>query len=657
MSNTRKTVKETNTMYFQASFDTIKEAELVLLKKGTDEVLKEIPFKETDFHGTVRQAAAEGVRPDRMEYVYRVGNRIVIDPEAKLVLGRTPFGDRKERTEYQVRCGFPKKDFDWGEEEHAPRIPYEDAVAYYLHVRGFTMNPNAKVRHRGTFRGLEEKIPYLKDLGINQVVLMPAYEFEEIDRGPEPDDLPGMAGAAAAAAVQPVRLNYWGYTRSWYFAPKAGYSAGPHPDEEFKSMVRAMHREEMEVVMEFAFQDDVPAQRCLRALIWWAQEYHVDGFSLLARPEIAYMAAACPELRYCKLMYGYYDAARVYPKGRKIPFVNLANCNDGFKIDCRKLLKGDENQLQAFVSRVRQNGQDVSYVNYLCGHDGFTLMDLVSYDKKYNEENGEQNRDGAETEYSWNCGAEGPTKKKSVNLLRMRQMKNAFAMLLLSQGTPMILAGDEMGNSQNGNNNPYCIDSEVTWVDWNTRKCAQDLRSFVKELIALRKKYKIFHCAQPGAKTKNGYPQVSCHSEKAWYGDFEYQNRHVGMMYCAAGKDGETYFYIGWNLHWDDKTFALPYLPEGMHWKCVLDTAAEAQTESAAKKPARSEAALECEKEQKAVSSAAEQDCAKEQKAASSAAEQDCIMPQADEVKEYVREFTVQGRSVKVLAATEREIE
>ncbi len=608
IQDTRKTRKEKGKLCFHAAFDTGEEACVVLLKKGTDEVLGEIPFRETPYCGTVREAVAEGVRADRTEYVYKVGGRVMIDPEAKLILGRKPFGDRSERSACQVRCGFPKQDFDWGEAEHALRLPYEDTVAYYLHVRGFTMNKNSKVRHRGTFRGLEEKIPYLKDLGINQVVLMPAYEFEEIQRAPEPQGAKGApAGAAAqtaagaasqmtegtavqtsAGAGAPTgKLNYWGYTESWYFAPKAGYCAGREPDVEFKTMVRAMHEAGIEVVMEFAFPDHVPADRSLRALIWWVREYHVDGFLLLCRDQIALMAASCPALRYTKLLHGYFDPARIYPKGRKIPFRNLANCNDGFKIDCRRLLKGDENQLPSFVSRVRQNGQDVACVNYLCGHDGFTLMDLVSYEKKYNEENGEQNRDGAETEFSWNCGAEGPTKKRLINLLRMRQMRNAFAMLLLSQGTPMLLAGDEMGNSQNGNNNPYCIDSEVTWVDWNTGKCAQQLQAYVKDLIALRKEHKIFHSSQPCGQTQIGYPEFSCHSEKAWYGDFEYQNRHVGMMYSARREGTDEFLYVGWNFHWDEKTLALPYLPDGMCWKSILDTAGEEQAKEGPQKYVR----------------------------------------------------------------------
>ena len=556
------------------------KVELLIYQGMTDKLLASVPMELQPWRGTVRCKKVSGLKPEQITYNYLVDGKEVVDPAARVVLGRPVFGDPKVPGPHQVRGSFIKKGFDW-KDDRLLSIPYEDVTAYYLHVRGFTKNRRSGVSHKGTFRGIIEKIPYLTDLGVNQLILMPAYEFNEIMReeapkaGPFRNMAPNGQDPEAVPAEDKWKLNYWGYTTSNYYAPKCSYSAGSKPDVEFKEMVRALHQAGIEVIMEFAFPDDYGLGFIERCLSWWAVEYHVDGFSMLTRTDYIQALARYPLLKRIKLMGPFFD---ISGKDRlAFPQRFLADYNDGFKTDCRKMLKGDEGMLGGFVDRMKANDDQKAVMNYITGHDGFTLMDLVSYDSKHNEENGEQNQDGPQTDYSWNCGVEGPTRKKAILALRLRQMKNAMSMLLLAQGTPVLLAGDEFGNSQKGNNNPYCIDSELTWVDWQHKsdKLGAELYEFTKQLIAFRKTHQVFHLNRRltgSDEISCGYPDFSCHAEHAWYGDYTFQSRHIGLMYCRMDGQNREFVYIAYNFHWDPQSFALPYLPTGMNWKIVMDT-------------------------------------------------------------------------------------
>lgn len=561
---------EGDTVTFRAAFEPGVNAQVVLIDHASGTVTEHAPFHEMPYGGNMREACVRVEDRNAADYVFMADDRVVTDPKAVVIRGREHFGSFERRKKYQVRCSFPEEDFDWGEAEKAPMIPYDQVIAYGLHVRGFTRQSAAKDTSRGTFTGLTERTGYLRELGINQIVLMPCYEFEEIEE--KRAFVPSHVQEEADAVSSGRKLNYWGFAKSWYFAPKAGYCATDRPDTEFKTMVRAMHRAGIEVVMEFAFPDTVAEDLALEALRFWVTQYHVDGFLLFCRPAIAYMAAHDAQLARTKLMTGYFDPQMAYPDGRGKNIRNLANCNNGYKTDMRKALKGDADMMSAFMERVRQDGQDTACVNYLTAHDGFTMMDLVSYDKKHNDENGEFGQDGAQSEYSWNCGVEGPTRKRQIRQLRLRQIKNAFAMLLLSRGTPMLLAGDETGNSQGGNSNPYCIDSPVTWVDWSSRRISQDIYAFVKEMIAFRKAHPLLSSPDSAKQTSCGYPLFSSHSERAWFAATDYQTRHVGLMYAGVENGEETYIYAAYNFHWDPQSFALPYLPEELAWHTVIDT-------------------------------------------------------------------------------------
>ena len=577
------------------------KASLLLYEKGSDQVKMEIPFPESPVIGRVFAMMVAGLPADSLEYNYRIGDRIVTDPSAQIVSGREKFGESGVLEEHRIRGGFATIPFDW-DGDRPLRIPYSESVFYELHVRGFTKSPSSKVKNRGTFSGIIEKIPYLKSLGITALMLMPCYEFDEVtsrDREAwRPEGLGRlMAGSSLpeSAVLMPEgerkadrHLNYWGFGPGWFFAPKRSYCATSDPSVEFRTMVRELHRAGIEVLMEINWPEGTDPAYMQACLLWWTEFYHVDGFLMMSSQDDMNAVAKSPALSSVKLISDYFDTTRMYPKGRPYRFRNLAEYNVGFRYDARKFLKGDSDSLKDFVSRCRYNPKDAGVINAITGHDGFTLYDLVSYNDKHNEENGENNHDGAACEFSWNCGVEGPTRKKEVCRLRMKQMKNALALMMLAQGTPMITAGDEMLNSQMGNSNPYCLDSEKTWVRWSETKDAQELSEYVRMLIAFRASHPLLHqkAELTGASLGGFFPDFSCHGSNAWFASFDQQERSVGMMYCAQEPDGDvlkemksaekgSYVYVAYNFHWEERDLALPYLPGGREWHVMIDTSVD----------------------------------------------------------------------------------
>lgn len=543
------------------------EASLLLYKKGSKEVIQEIPFPATNTIGDIVCVKAEKIASARYEYNFCIDGKVTLDPYAKVLIGTGKFGEEHPEG-YEVRCAMIAGNYDW-EDDRKPQIAYEDAVMYSFHVRGFTKQRYSGVRHKGTFLGITEKAEYFKELGINQIKLMPAYEFTEMEsvkthaRYRKEEELP-------------KRLNYWGYTKAFHFAPKRAYAATKDPVREFKDMVKTMHRLGIEVLMEFYFPEGCSPRYITECLQYWVQEYHVDGFHVRGVQGICNLMATDPLFADTKLLNIYFPVEEIYGKKNLPKKRMVAECNDGFMIDVRRFLKGDEESLKAFAERMRRNPKGSGLINYIASHDGFTLCDLVSYEERHNEDNGEQNRDGRVQNYSWNCGEEGKSRKKKILELRNRQMKNAWCMLLLSAGTPMILAGDEFCNSQLGNNNPYCLDNEISWLDWKGYKSGNsEMFRFVKDLIAFRKKHKILHMGQELSMTDSlscGFPGISYHSSSAWYGELDGQNRKIGVMYCGKYADEDELIYIAYNMHWMEHTFALPALPSGYRWNVALDT-------------------------------------------------------------------------------------
>jgi glycogen operon protein len=504
-------------------------------------------------------------------------------------------------------------------------------------VRGFTCHPSSKVSpsHRGTFAGLQEKIPYLKSLGVNCVELMPIFEFDELDN-PRHNPLTG------------ERLfNYWGYSTVGFYAPKAGYAAAGKTGQqsiELKTLIKELHRNGIEVILDVVFNHTAegnengptisfrgldnktyymltpegfyynfsgcgntlncnhPVVRnfVLECLRYWAAEFHIDGFRFdlasilgrdpqgipLANPPLLEILALDPILAKCKLIAEAWDAGGLYQVGSFPDYDRWGEWNGKYRDEIRRFLKsqGDMKEvalrLQGSPDLYEKAGRRVSSsINFITAHDGFTLADLVSYNHKHNEANGEDNQDGTDDNESWNCGVEGPTTNAEINALRQRQMRNAIAILMVSQGIPMILMGDEMGRTQNGNNNAYCHDSELTWLDWHLLKTHAALFRFVKNCIAFRK-------AHPALRNRqfyrnedymgSGYPDISWHGQKAWKPDWSEDTHTLAFLLCGrhakVGTVQDEYLYVAMNTHWEAHGFELPQLPRGVRWHVFANT-------------------------------------------------------------------------------------
>lgn len=459
-------------------------------------------------------------------------------------------------------------DFDW-EDDTRLHLRYNDIVAYQLHVRGFTQHSTSKVKNKGKYLGVIEKIPHFVDLGINQIVLMPAYEYDEVDI------LENNAINITATVEDNVRstLNYWGFKKGYYYSPKAAYAVKDSVNE-FKQMVKSLHKAGIEVIMRFYFPDSYNRSLIADVLRFWMREYHVDGFFVMGNNIPADILISDLYLHDAKLYFDYIDNDVV----KSVHNRNIASVNNGFAITMRKYLKSDENMIHDFLFRQRNCSDNVRVINYITNYEGFTLADLVSYDYKHNEANGEDNKDGEDFNYSWNCGFEGSTKKASIETLRNRQIKNALMFLMFAQGTPMLLAGDEFLNSQDGNNNPYCQDNEIGWTIWKNNKASKQLYDFTKQLISIRKAHPILH---PAAQYRImdyiacGFPDLSYHSEEAWAAKFDNHIRHVGVMLCGKyarinRTSEDDYFYMAYNMHWEEHEFMLPKLPKGMQWELYV---------------------------------------------------------------------------------------
>ena len=560
---------------------------LVLFEHGKEEPWQTVPMDPRKRRGDVWSLTAEitGVRLSDLEYCLELDGVRRPDPCGRHFMGRDRWGD-PANLQGGLRCPLAEEPFAW-EDDMAPGIPYEDCVFYRLHVRGFTRHSSSKVKDRGTFQAVAEKIPYLKDLGVTTVELVLPSEFQEVMSRPARNTAPPEAAMAAGdPAGKEVgreatgKLNYWGYGESSGYAPKASYSAGrkKHPAGELKELVKQLHRAGLELVTELYFTGEEPPAQVLDTVRFWVEEFHLDGVHLVgAFP--AQLLAEDPYLSSAKLLAAGWEGTS---GGRTR---HLAECNDGYLEDMRRVLKGDEDQMNRLVFRSRRNPQGAAVLNYMASTNGFTMMDMVSYDRKHNEANGENNLDGTDANYSWNCGTEGPTKKKKVLELRRKQLRNAFLMLFLSQGTPLLLAGDEFGNSQSGNNNAYCQDNEISWLNWNLLRPNRDLYAFVRQCIAFRKAHPIFHMEKELMAADYlacGHPDLSYHGSNAWRPEFESYSRQMGMLYCGCyGKkpDGsdDDFFFVIYNMHWEPHTFALPNLPKGGRWYLLADTEQKGQ--------------------------------------------------------------------------------
>ena len=616
---------------------------LLLFHHGDKKPYAEIPFPEEFRIGDVFTMMVFGIHIETTEYGYRFegdGNaeegslcdrkRIVLDPYAKSVSGRSVWGRKpRDAGPFVHRGQIIREDYDW-EGDKPLEIPLEDLVIYEMHVRGFTQDASSGVRHRGTFAGIVEKIPYLKWLGVNCLELMPVFEFDEFE----------YAGDKKRSSL----LNYWGYSTVCFFAPKAGYAAsspfGMEADE-FKNMVKKLHQNGIEVILDVVFNhtaegnEDGPVisykgidsrtyyildpdghylnlsgcgntMNCNKAVVrnhildclrYWVYAYHVDGFrfdlaSILTRgkdgtpmvsPPLIDALAHDAVLGRTKLIAEAWDAGGLYQVGNFPSWNRWSEWNGKYRDCARRFVKGDGGCAPELFMRIGGSGDlysargPAASINFITCHDGFTMHDLVSYNDKHNEANLENNNDGSNDNNSWNCGAEGSTDDPEILALRQRQIRNFLTLLLTSRGIPMLLSGDEFANTQFGNNNAYCQDNEISWLDWKRLDAHQDLAEYVRTLLALRTAHPVLRARHfDEGKNKTGFPELSFLSTDAQKLDKEAQCLTFAFMYAEDHvkyrTEQDAFLYIMINAHWEEHDFTLPVLPKGMQWKLVCDS-------------------------------------------------------------------------------------
>ncbi len=562
-------------------------------------------------------------------------DKILMDPYARAIGGRDVWGVAPDwNNQFQHRSRLVYDDFDW-DHDRPLEIPIEDLVIYEAHVRSFTKDPSSGTKFPGTFASIREKIPYLKKLGINCLELLPIYEFDEFENSKvHPDTGEQLIGNYWGYSTMGFFAPKAGYA--------ATGKLGMHVDE-LKALVKELHRNGIEVMLDVVFNhtaegnengpyisfrgidnrtyymltpegyyynfsgtgntlncnNPVVRNMVIDCLRYWAAEYHIDGFrfdlaSILGRdpwgaplpnPPLLESLAFDPILAKCKLIAEAWDAGGLYQVGSFPAYGRWAEWNGKYRDGIRKFLKGEPGLVGEMSQRI-QGSPDLyasrgptASINFITAHDGFTLNDLVSYNEKHNEANGENNNDGANDNESWNCGWEGPTDEPDIIALRKRQMKNAVTMLMVSQGIPMILMGDEVARTQNGNNNTYCHDNELNWFNWKQVETNADQLRFFQHMIAFRKMHPVlrnrWHLSNQD-RVGSGYPDISWHGTHAWNADWSESSRVLAFMLCGKHARGgmveDDYIYVIMNMHWESNWFHLPELPDGRQWHIFANT-------------------------------------------------------------------------------------
>jgi len=616
---------------------------LLLFKPQAPKPYARIPFPDSYRIGDTYSMLVYDIKPDEFEYAFSFDGpyepakgllfneeNVLLDPYSRAVTGQRKWGEKPEGgKDFEYRARVVKSSFDWGNIKQLEQ-PFEDLVIYETHVRGYTKDKSSGVSAPGTFAGLKDKIPYLKDLGINAVELMPIFEFDEME---------------SARVVDGVQLyNYWGYNTVSFFAPNTSYAFNEehnHEGDELKSLIKALKENGIEVILDVVFNHTAegnemgpcfsfkgidnnvyymltpdahyynfsgcgnvmncnhPVVRsfiidCLRH---WAIEYRVDGFRFdlasilgrdqngapMANPPILESLAFDPVLGKMKLIAEAWDAGGLYQVGSFPSWNRWAEWNGRYRDDMRSFLKGDDGMAGNAITRItgsrdlyspESRGHKAS-VNFMTCHDGFTLYDLYSYNEKHNEKNGWNNTDGDNNGHSWNCGAEGETDDPNVNGLRRRLIKNAFAALLCSRGLAMFFAGDEFCNTQFGNNNAYCQDNIISWLDWSRLEEFKEIHDFVRHMIQFRKEHPILRKMTKPSSCQ--FPEISVHNGTPFNASTDYKTKLIGIMYAGRNEEDtedDIVFYC-MNAYWEPLVMQLPVLPNGKHWHVDTNTNAE----------------------------------------------------------------------------------
>jgi len=616
-----------------------KSCNLCLFHVGEHEPYAVLPFPESCRMGGTYSMVVYGLKPKDFEYAYQFDGeynvskgmlfdktKYILDPYAKSVAGQEIWGKEKPVSERIYKARVVDSGYDWGNFKNTSLEP-KDMIIYEMHVRGFTQDESSHVRHRGTYEGIREKIPYLLELGINAVELMPIFEFDEVE------DVRVVDGEKL--------LNYWGYSPVCFFSPNIAYAADTRPGKagnEFRSLIHELNANGIEVILDVVFNHTaegnemgpcfsfkgidnniyymltpdgkyynfsgcgnvmncnhpIVQQFILECLRYWVVSYRVDGFrfdlasimgrnedgSPMSKPPLLQSLAFDPVLGNVKLIAEAWDAGGLYQVGSFPSWNRWAEWNGRYRDDMRCFLKGDYGMAQAAINRItgsldlygKENRGENATVNFLNCHDGFTLYDMYAYNYKHNEKNGWDNTDGANDNNSWNCGVEGETDDPEILTLRKRLRKNAFAILMCSRGSAMFLAGDEFCNTQFGNNNAYCQDNIVSWLDWTRKEEHSDMFEFCKFMIGLRKKHPILRGRS--GPSGCGFPEVSIHNKTAWNSNCGPDTRTIGIMFAGRteGNREDDIIYIGVNAFWEKEAVQLPKLPLGRKWRIIMNT-------------------------------------------------------------------------------------
>ena len=612
--------------------------ELLLFHRKAEEPYAVIPFPESYRIGFCYSMIVFDLDIEEFEYAYRLDgpydekkglrfdkNKILLDPYARAVTGQSQWG-HVNNAQHGYRARVVQSNFDWGDQRHHS-IPMEDLIIYELHVRGFTMDESSGVKHHGTFEGLREKIPYLKELGVNAVELMPIFEFDEM--------------RDVRLIDENELIDFWGYNPVSFFAPNTSYCSSMEYNREgleLKTLIKDLHDNGIEVILDVVFNHTaegnefgpcfsfkgfdnniyymltpdghyynfsgcgntlncnhpVVRDMILECLRYWVIEYRVDGFrfdlaSILGRNDDGTPLSQPPLLRSLafdsilgnvKLIAEAWDAGGLYQVGSFPSWKRWAEWNGRYRDDMRRFLKGDDFLAQTAAARITGSPDlyDPAYrggnasINFLTCHDGFTLYDLYSYNQKHNEANGWGNTDGADDNNSWNCGVEGETDDPAILALRKRLMKNACTVLLCSRGTPMFLSGDEFADTRYGNNNPYCQDNLISWLDWSLLKKNKDLFDFFQYMIQFRKDHPVIR--KDLEPSYLGVPAMSTHGLTPDETNFSGDSHVVCVRFAGYNEatQKEDLVYLAVNSGWFPVTLTLPELPEHYEWKVAVNT-------------------------------------------------------------------------------------
>lgn len=540
--------------------------------------VNKIPFSNEGRMGTLFGLMIEESNPKNITYNFYADSEIIHDPLGKTFTGNEKFGETVSPD--IIRAKIYTDDFDWDNDKF-PDISVSDSILYGLNVRGFTKDKSSGVKNKGTFAGVAEKIPYFLELGINGIVLMPAYEFDECElRGifKSPKNMDEAKELAFIDKDSKNSLsNCWGFTKGIYFAPKTSYSSNNDAVYEFKSLIKELHSNGIEVIMQMYFPKGTAKNLIHDVLCFYVNDYHVDGFRINGFDLPYELIMEEPLLKNTKLWFTYIPENILgeynCPPGMK----KIMTDNGDFRNVFRRFLKSDEGVLNLFCLYNRANPFDYGVINYICDYDGFSLKDLYSYERKHNENNLENNSDGTDYNFSWNCGVEGDTKKKNIVSARTRQIKNALGLLMLCQGTPYIFSGDEFGNSRYGNNNAYCQDNIVWNVEWKKTVFSNEILDYTKMMISIRKSSNLFHMKNAFKCSDSlniGIPDLSYHGSEPWQFDMTYNSRIIGMLFSGRyAEDSEKYsYYVGINMHWENKNLAIPKLKGCGRFEKIVDT-------------------------------------------------------------------------------------